>query len=56
MTLAPVAYLDLEAIRERAYKLFPYQSQWTAHTAWLALHASHAAGRAVTHGACVGQP
>lgn len=41
VTLTPFAYLDLDAIRRRAFDLFPFQSQWSAHAAWLALDAEH---------------
>lgn len=45
VTLAPFAYLDLQALRRRAFEYFPFQSEWTNHAAWQALAAeAQAAG------------
>lgn len=44
-TLAPFAYLDLAAIRRRAFDLFPHESQWTNRPAYRALHADRGAAQ-----------
>jgi hypothetical protein len=39
VTLTPFAYLDLDALRRRAFEVLPFSSQWTNHNAWAGLRA-----------------